>query len=231
MGKGWVKVYRQLLENPIVTKDADHIAVWMDLMLNAAHEDVGALFKGSKIVLHPGQLITSAAAIADRWNIDKTKVQRVLKSFENDMQIAQQMSSQNRLITVCNWGNYQSKSATQNATQMQRECNAYINKNERRLIKIIKNNISRAYEGFIPHEDMVDKVLEALDSAANWDEPKNLNGALYSADDFDKLLNMLSPNDYIAIINRVLPHVKEVRDLDNYILSVTVDRYGKLLQQ
>lgn len=105
--EGWVKMHRKMLDNPIVFKDADHVAVWTYLLLNATHKEYPAIFKGNKIILSPGQLITGRKAIADKLHISESKVQRILKWFENDQQIEQQTSNKNRLITVVNWSVYQ----------------------------------------------------------------------------------------------------------------------------
>ena len=56
--EGWIKVYRQMLDNPIVCKDSDHIAVWIYLLLNATHTEYDTLFKGKRTTLQKGQLIT-----------------------------------------------------------------------------------------------------------------------------------------------------------------------------
>lgn len=104
---GWLKMHRKILENPIVCKDADHIAVWIYLLLNATHVGFAAVFKGEKILLHPGQLITGRKTISEKFNINESKVQRILKIFENDQQIEQQTSNANRLITILNWDKYQ----------------------------------------------------------------------------------------------------------------------------
>ena len=104
---GWIKIHRKILENPIVCKDADHIAVWIYLLLNATHVNFPAVFKGKKITLHPGQLITGRKVISEKFNVSESKMQRILKTFENDRQIEQQTSNANRLITILNWEKYQ----------------------------------------------------------------------------------------------------------------------------
>lgn len=118
---GWVKLYRSTLENPIVRKDGDHLAIWVYLLLNATHEQISVLFKGQKITLNPGQLITGRKSIAFTLHIDEYKVQRVLKTFENEQQIAQQMSNKNRLITVLNWSKYQ-ECTQQTAQRLHNNC-------------------------------------------------------------------------------------------------------------
>jgi hypothetical protein len=105
---GWIKLHRKILDNPIVCKDSDHIAVWTYLLLNATHKEYPTVFKGIKIILQPGQLITGRKVIAEKFNISESKVQRILKSFEIEQQIEQQNCNKNRLISIISWADYQS---------------------------------------------------------------------------------------------------------------------------
>lgn len=104
---GWIKLHRKLIDNPVVMKDADHLAVWVYLLLNATHTDYPALFKGKKIILKPGQLITGRKSIASNLSINESKVRRIIDAFENDQQIDRQRSNQNSLISIKNWDRYQ----------------------------------------------------------------------------------------------------------------------------
>lgn len=105
---GWVKLYRKLLENPVVCKDGDYLAVWIYLLLSATHKEYPTNFKGKKIMLQPGQLITGRNTIHEKFkNISESKVTRIINSFIFEQQIEQQASNQNRLITILNWSEYQ----------------------------------------------------------------------------------------------------------------------------
>lgn len=104
---GFIKIDRAILDNPIVCKDSDYYAVWNYLLLNATHKEYAAVFQGEKIVLKPGQLITGREIIGKKFKIDPSKVQRILKTFENEQQIEQQTSNKNRLISIINWDKYQ----------------------------------------------------------------------------------------------------------------------------
>lgn len=104
---GWIKLHRQLLDNPIVMKDAEHLAIWVWLLLNATHNGVDVMFRGKRTRLKPGQLTTGRNVIAKELGINRSKVERVLKLFENEHQIEQQMSSQCRLISILSWDKYQ----------------------------------------------------------------------------------------------------------------------------
>lgn len=104
---GWIKLHRKMLDNPIIMKDAEHLAVWMYLLLNATHVEYPVLFKGKKIVLQPGQLITGRRSIASTLCVNESKVRRILDAFESDQQIDRQRSNQNTLISLKNWDKYQ----------------------------------------------------------------------------------------------------------------------------
>lgn len=108
MNIGWISLHRKLLNNPIVCKDSDYVAVWIYLLLNATHAKYDTIFKGNRITLNAGQLITGRDVISKLFKINSSKVQRILKKLENEQQIEQQTSSVNRLISIVNWSEYQS---------------------------------------------------------------------------------------------------------------------------
>lgn len=117
--KGWIKLHRSLFDNPVVTQSPEHLTIWLFLLTHATPKPYKAMFNGKEITVNRGQLITSRKSIAECVNrgVDSSKVQRVLKSFENAHQIEQQTTNQNRLITLTNWSLYQS-SEQQNEHQV-----------------------------------------------------------------------------------------------------------------
>lgn len=104
---GWIKLHRKLLDNPVVMKDSDHLAVWIYLLLNASHAEYPVLFGGKKISLKAGQLITGRKSIASTLGISESKVRRILDLFEIDQQIDRQRSNKNSLVSILNWDKYQ----------------------------------------------------------------------------------------------------------------------------
>lgn len=105
--EGYIKLYRKLLENPVIMKDGDYLSVWIYLLLNATHKEIPVVFKGEKIILKRGQLITGRKSIASKLGINESKIQRILKCYESEHQIEQRTGTQNRLITIVNWAEYQ----------------------------------------------------------------------------------------------------------------------------
>ena len=104
---GWIKLHRKLLDNPIVMKDSEYLAVWIYLLLNASHAEYPVLFGGKKITLQPGQLITGRKSIASTLCISESKVTRILESLKSEHLIEQQTSNKNRLVSIVNWEHYQ----------------------------------------------------------------------------------------------------------------------------
>lgn len=107
MREYWLKLHRKILDNPIVTKDGDHLAIWIWLLCEAAYKPHDIYFGTKRITLQPGQLITGRDQIAKELKIHPSKIQRVLKLFETEHQIEQQTSRQGRLISIVNWTDYQ----------------------------------------------------------------------------------------------------------------------------
>ena len=121
MQNGYVKIFRKLLDNPIIMKDADHLAVWIYLLLNATHKNIDAVFKGERITLQPGQLITGSKSIGVKLNINYVKVHRIINEFKSEKQIEKQTSNKNSLISILNWYDYQD-CEKQNEIQMKSKC-------------------------------------------------------------------------------------------------------------
>lgn len=167
---GYIKLHRKILDNPVVCKDAEYYAVWNYLLLNATHTEYDAIFKGGRITLKPGQLITGRKAIAEKFNISESKVQRVLKTFENEQQIEQQTTNKNRLITIINWKDYQSgeqqneQLLNNNRTTSEQQLNT--NKN----VKNVKNNSSINNVEFSTIEKIVELVQESFKPILNASE-------------------------------------------------------------
>jgi len=107
MSNGWIKLHRKTLDNPIVMKDTDHLAVWMWLLLNATHSDHDTIYEGERITLKAGQFITGRKIISKELKINESKIQRILKTFEIEQQIEQQTNPRCRLISILRWSDYQ----------------------------------------------------------------------------------------------------------------------------
>lgn len=105
--QGWIKLHRSIWNNPVVSKDSDHLAVWIYLLTHATHMEYDVNFAGDRITLKPGQLITGRKKLSTTLGINEHKIDRILKLLKSEQQIEQQVSNRGSLITIVNWNKYQ----------------------------------------------------------------------------------------------------------------------------
>lgn len=109
MRSGWTKFHRSWLDDPLINKDPDHLAVWIRLVNDAAIEPVPGDFGGKRITLQPGQLTTGRKQLGERCGVQQSKVERILRSFESAQLIEQRASSKNRLVSMVFWAKEQGR--------------------------------------------------------------------------------------------------------------------------
>lgn len=197
---GYIKLHRQTLENPIVTKDADHLAVWVYLLLNATHKETDCLFRGNRITLQPGQLLTGRVSIAKKLNISESKVKRVLTSFEIDQQIDRQRGNKNSLITVKNWSKYQScdQQNDQQVTSNRPASDQQVTTNKN--VKNIKNVKNERKDIYSVNPALNKAIIEMIENRKRLKKPMTQRAIELMIDRLDKMAT--NDTDKIAIINQ-----------------------------
>lgn len=208
--EGWIKLHRKVLENPLIMKDKDYLAVWIYLLLNATHKEYDVLFEGKRIALKEGQLIMGRKSVSEKLKVDESKVQRILKSFENEHQIEQQTTSRNRLVSIVNWNEYQQneqqieQQVNNNCTTDEQQMNTNKNVKNNKNVKEIKGSKKKDKE-----KETFDELIESYTSNSQLrDELKNhlavrkqKKGALtnraieLSLKELDKLTSKIPVND------------------------------------
>lgn len=129
------------------------------------------MLDGKKIKLLPGQFVTGRKKIASDLKVSESKVQRILKLFEIEHQIEQQMASKGRVIAICNWDKYQnSEHHTEQIVNSKRTGSEQVvnTKQERKNVKkeknvkeIIKEKVSELPAGL---QGTVNDFLDMRDS-------------------------------------------------------------------
>lgn len=104
---GWIKLHRQILENPIAQKPC-YLALWVYLLIKANHKSKDFIWNGKRQTCKRGQVLTGRNEIARETGIKAGTVENILKYLEIEQQIEQQKTSKHRLITVINYNQYQS---------------------------------------------------------------------------------------------------------------------------
>jgi len=113
---GWIKIHRKIKEKGYYNK-SEYVHLWIHLLLEANHGEKEFMWNKKLIKIKPGQFITGLRILQSETGIKRSTVDRILKMFENETQIEQQITTKFRLITIKNWEQYQ-KVETQNEKQV-----------------------------------------------------------------------------------------------------------------
>jgi len=106
VNNGFIKLFR-CIEDSFFWNDSEAVHLWITILLSANHKDREILLNGKKTVIKSGQFICSRLTLSRKTGINESKIQRMLKLFESERMIEQQMNSKNRIISVGNWHKYQ----------------------------------------------------------------------------------------------------------------------------
>lgn len=218
--EGWIKLHRKTFENPIIMKDKDYLTVWIYLLLHATHTEYDTIFKGKRITLQKGQLITGRKTISEKLDISESKVQRILKTFENEHQIEQLTNSQNRLISILNWELYQQteqqdeQQVNNERTTSEQRVNTNKNDNNVKNIKNekngINNNSKKNQEQKKHFADFVTMTNVEYEKLVNTYGKKFTDQCIEVLDNYKGSTGKKYISDYRAILSWVINKVKEM---------------------
>jgi len=98
--EGWFKFERKWLDNGVINRDSDHLAVWVWLHAHAVFEPCQTMFGKDPVVLQPGQVITGRRVLSEQLRIAESKITRILRLFEKAGLIRQKTASSCRMVTL-----------------------------------------------------------------------------------------------------------------------------------
>lgn len=118
MTEGYIRLWRKVMDSYFYT-EPDYAHLWIHLLLKANHKNKFMTFRGKPFLIKRGQFVTSRAKLVKETGLNRSKIERILKSFESEQQIEQQNFFVFRLITVVNYNKFQKVS-----TKVSSECAA-----------------------------------------------------------------------------------------------------------
>ena len=122
MSEGWISLHRELLEKPIwCLSTPEQKNVLIAILLMANHSEKEWEWEGKKFICKAGQCITSLDKIAKKSGkgISIQNVRTAISRFEKYGFLTNESTKQNRLITICNWDDYQHEYNSDN-----KQCNS-----------------------------------------------------------------------------------------------------------
>ena len=106
--KGYIPLWRDIQDNWIWKRPEpfDYRSAWIDLLLSVNHEEKKICIDGRLQVIRPGQMWTSVAKLADKWNWSRPKVYRYIKLLKTDGMVYTDGTPSGTLLTVINYSNF-----------------------------------------------------------------------------------------------------------------------------
>lgn len=113
---GWTKSYRRLWKHPVFRNFRD-AAVWSYMIDNAAWRDnQDVWFRGRRIMLMEGQIVTSERELAEGFCCDRQVIRRILDALEKNLMISRHKTADYTIVTICNYREYQAPQEEQKPT-------------------------------------------------------------------------------------------------------------------
>lgn len=106
---GFVLLYKSLKEVPFY-RDPVRKALWLHLLLEAAHERCEVSFNGNRLLIQRGQVVGSARSLGEACGISEDSARRSLDAFEQEGMISRSSKQGTRgytLVTMLNYDPYQ----------------------------------------------------------------------------------------------------------------------------
>lgn len=130
--KGYIKLYRQIADNPIF-QDSDMFKLWIYCLLKASHKKHEVMVERQTVQLSPGEFVTGRFALAEDFNkgVKKSKqvndrtLWRWMKTLEKWQMLSIKPTNKYSIVTIENWEFYQQQDRTnehQNDHQMSSSC-------------------------------------------------------------------------------------------------------------
>ena len=108
---GYIKLHRGWRDTDglLPSDQFSDFEAWLWLLENAAWKKHSRFNgKGEEIVLEPGQIHVSIRSLSAAWGWSNKAVRTFLARIERVQKVAQSKAQSGTVLTICNWGKYQS---------------------------------------------------------------------------------------------------------------------------
>lgn len=109
---GWIRLYRAIRKHWL-WEDAIKLKWWIDILLQANHQDRKVLIGNELMNIERGSFHTSIIKLSDRWQVDRKTVKKFLEILEKDGMITLKTSKKGTTLKVSNYEGYQGNSEVQ----------------------------------------------------------------------------------------------------------------------
>ena len=189
---GWIKIHRQIMDNPLYFSEPfSRTQAWIDLLLLANHKENYFFKRGIKVTVSIGQVGYDIDSLGKRWQWSRGKVERFILHLEKDGNVVRQKNNVSTLISIVKYSEYQSDSKAKdkpndkpNGHQIVKQTDTNKNeKNEKNEKEIIQSEFDLIFDSYIEMRKSIKKpatelaiklVKKDLNNFAPGDEAKQI---------------------------------------------------------
>lgn len=200
MRKGYIKLYRQIAENPIwLIKPFSEGQAWVDLLCISTFDKGFIKTKNGQIIeLTVGDCGYSQLSLSERWGWSRGKVKRFILLLEKQKMIQQKKYDKLTIINILNYGKYQNRATndttndTINEQQTIQQTDTINNdKNDKNVISLYQKQIT-------------EREREILYSYCKRNKIKNKNAFIRK---------LIDNGDYVYVVDEELKHQNKIEQL------------------
>ena len=149
--KGYIKIFRKIRKSLVWPnkKELSLCEVWIDILMEVQYSEIPkpVLIGLRPVIQNQGECLYSVATWADRWNMTRSKANRVLTLFQDCDMIRTKSEHITTRLTVCNYEDYADWSPN-SEQQAEQEVNS-----KRTRLKKVKKLIRVIKEILQPHQN------------------------------------------------------------------------------
>jgi len=202
--QGWIKLHRKFRENPFYS-NPNAIAIWVECMFRASHEDRTFYWKRERVTLDKGMFLFGFEELGKTFKLSRGTTRFWIDQFVVDGMLAIKKTNKGTIGTIQNWNEYQSVAntvANGKPTKSQRKATK---KNVKKVKKKISTNVD-----ILPEEKKVEifDFKEKLQTMATAEDFRMWIIALYWV---MKRFNFENKQQYNSALKRELRPAKNIQ--------------------
>lgn len=208
MKNGWIKISRNITSHWL-WQDAARLKWWLDLLFMAAWEDKEIMHDTHKFTLHRGQMITSVAFLAKRWDISNPTCLKFLQLLtESGMIKREKLHRQTSVLTICNYEMFQNQEVKKEAKTL----DSIIGGNSDETLDSIVDSISNCKpNNCTPTQEQ--PLYSIVDSTVDSTLYRNIRNKEYKEDssiESNQDLTRIDTNDFLNFFNAEMDKAKAI---------------------
>ena len=147
MSNGWIKLHRQITENPLYFAERfTKVQAWIDMLLECNHSTKLVFIRGNEVQIKRGQSAFSMITWGDRWKWNERTVKKFLNYLQKLEMIQYRTSHITTIITIVKYEQYQGSTEqdTEQSTEQSTD-RVQTNNNDKKEKNVNKKDIKHKY--------------------------------------------------------------------------------------